>query len=267
VLVLPAAERLPDPTVLAHELAHLRRRDHWSAWFELVVQGLHFWNPLFWLARRNLHRAAELACDGWAVARFPAERRAFAGALVATAERASARFVPRAAQAIGSDARDFEERLVRILHADPSPRRWRGALAAAGLVAALSLPGLAAPTLGDFRRALPELPAGLDHEHWHEVLARAEGRLRVAPDDGAAEMQRGIALLGLGRAEESLAAFQRQHELGFRPDRALYNQACALVRLGDLEGAESCLAEAAELGLDVAALVAADPDLAALRAR
>ncbi|NOT29343.1 MAG: M56 family metallopeptidase, partial [Planctomycetes bacterium] len=75
ILVLPAAEPLPAPTVLAHELAHLRRRDHWTAWLELLVQALHFWNPLFWFARRQLHRAAELACDQWVVARFPAERR------------------------------------------------------------------------------------------------------------------------------------------------------------------------------------------------
>src|SRR5262249_19060300 len=116
VLVLSAAEPLPAPTVLAHELAHLRRRDHWTAWLELVVQGFHFWNPLFWLARRQLHRAAELACDQWVVERFPGDRRAFAAALIDTAERASrGGFVPRAAQAIGLDRRDFEERLVRIL--------------------------------------------------------------------------------------------------------------------------------------------------------
>ena len=53
VLVLPAGPG-PDRTVLAHELAHLTRRDHWTSWLELVVQAFHFWNPLFWLARRQL---------------------------------------------------------------------------------------------------------------------------------------------------------------------------------------------------------------------
>jgi beta-lactamase regulating signal transducer with metallopeptidase domain len=266
VLVLPEGAELPEETVLAHELAHLARRDHWTAWFELVVQGFHFWNPLFWLARRQLHRAAELACDGFVVARFPGARRAFASALVATAERASGTFVPRAAQAIGADARDFEERLVRILRGGP-PGAGRALLAAALVVAGLSLPGLAAPSLSEFRGALPELPAGTDREHWRRSLAAAEARLATAPDDGAAHMQRGVALLGLGRAAESLAAFQEVEALGFQPGKALYNQACAHVRLGDLAEAEACLARAAELGLDVDAYLAVDPDLAPLRER
>lgn len=266
VLVLPEARALPAPTVLAHELAHLCRRDHWTAWLELLVQAFHFWNPLFWIARRQLHRAAELACDGWVVERFPAERRAFAEALVDTAERASrGGFVPRAAQAIGMDGRDFEERLVRILHGRAGARSQRALFAAGFLCAGLTLPGWIAPSLSEFRRALPELPAGTDHEHWRTRLAAAEERLRADPDDGAATMQRGIALLGLGRAAESLAAFQRQEELGFRTDKALYNQACALVRLGELDAALVSLAHAADLGLDVAAYVAGDPDLAPLR--
>ena len=265
VLVLPRASSLPAPTILAHELAHLRRRDHWTAWFELLVQAFHFWNPLFWLARRQLHRAAELACDGWVVQRFPEERRAFAAALVETAERASTSgFVPRAAQAIGTDARDFEERLLWILGARGA-RAGRGLFAAGCLCAVLTLPGLAAPTLTEFRGALPALPAGTDREHWRRSLAAAEQRLRVAPGDGAAELQRGIALLGLGRAQESLTAFLRQAELGFEPQKALYNQACALVQLGDLDSAVERLRDAAVLGLDVRAYLAVDPDLAALR--
>jgi beta-lactamase regulating signal transducer with metallopeptidase domain len=266
VLVLPESQGLPEPTVLAHEFAHLQRRDHWTAWLELFVQGFHFWNPLFWIARRQLHRAAELACDGWAVQRFPDGRRNFAAALVDTAERASrGGFVPRAAQAIGMDRRDFEERLVRILRGGTGARSQRGLLVMGLLCAGLTLPGGIAPSLAGFRRALPDLPAGTDHEHWRRRLAAAEERLRTDPKDGAAEMQRGIALLGLDRASDSLQAFERQQELGFQPAKALYNQACALVRLGELDAALVCLAHAADLGLDVASFVASDPDLAALR--
>src|SRR5262245_16606253 len=221
VLVLPAADGLPAPTVLAHELAHLRRRDHWTAWLELLVQGFHFWNPLFWIARRQLHRAAELACDGWVVAHFPAERRAFAAALVDTAERASrGGFVPRAAQAIGMDGRDFEERLVRILRESRGGRGQSALLATGFLCASLTWPGWIAPSLHEFRAALPDLPAGTDEKHWQRLLTLAEERLRVEPDNGAAVMQRGMSLLALGRADEALAAFERQQELAFQPAKA-----------------------------------------------
>jgi beta-lactamase regulating signal transducer with metallopeptidase domain len=273
VLVLPEAPAAADagaapaPTVLAHEFAHLARRDHWTAWLELVVQGFHFWNPLFWLARRRLHLAAELAADQWVVRRFPAERRAFATALVDTAERAQLRaFVPRAVQAIGMDRRDFEERLVRILKGDARAKAPR-VLAALVVSGALpSLPGLAAPTLAEFRAALPALPAGIDLDTWRRRLATAEASLAADPDDGAARMQRGMALLGLGRAAEALADFERQEQLGFRAPVALYNQACTLVRLGELDAALVCLLRASDAGMDVAAYVRADPDLAPLRA-
>lgn len=40
--------------VLAHELAHLKRRDHWVRWLELLAFVLHWWNPLFRPVRRRL---------------------------------------------------------------------------------------------------------------------------------------------------------------------------------------------------------------------
>ena len=56
---------------MAHEIAHVQPRDHWSSWFELCVRLVHFWNPLFWFARRRFYLTAELACDQWVVERFP----------------------------------------------------------------------------------------------------------------------------------------------------------------------------------------------------
>src|SRR5262249_3092294 len=51
-------EQLPPGSrraVLVHELAHLRRRDHWVGWLELVAACVWWWNPLFWHVRRQLH--------------------------------------------------------------------------------------------------------------------------------------------------------------------------------------------------------------------
>jgi len=262
VLVLP--ETTPADPVLAHELAHLARRDPWSAWLELVVEAVHFWNPLFHLARRARARAAELACDRWVLARFPAQGRAYAVALVETAERAAGVVpMPRAAHALGHDARELEERLQRILA--PPPRVRRIALATLALGALALTPGWAAPSLERFRAALPGLPAGTDQEHWRRTLAAAETRLAADSSDGEAHLARGLALLGLGRADEALAAFRAQAASGHKPAVAAYNQACAHLRRGDPEGALASLHEAAALGLDVAACVAADPDLASLR--
>ncbi|NOT30862.1 MAG: hypothetical protein HOP15_10490, partial [Planctomycetes bacterium] len=141
----------------------------------------------------------------------------------------------------------------------------RGLAVAGVLCAALTLPGLGAPTLTEFRAHLPELPAGIDYEVWRRSLAAAEVALHADPDDGQAEMQRGIALLCLGRAADARASFQRQETLGFQVAKALYNQACAEVKLGRHEDALVSLMRAADAGLDVASYVAEDPDLAELR--
>src|SRR5439155_22158833 len=53
-------------SLLAHELAHVRRLDHWVRWLELVVLGLYWWYPLAWLARRQMQAREEECCDAWA---------------------------------------------------------------------------------------------------------------------------------------------------------------------------------------------------------
>ncbi|HWB11894.1 MAG TPA: M56 family metallopeptidase [Pirellulales bacterium] len=49
VLPMRLAAQLDDTSlllILAHELAHLRRRDHWVRAVELIVSTIYWWNPL-----------------------------------------------------------------------------------------------------------------------------------------------------------------------------------------------------------------------------
>jgi|GEM_PF-2499252 len=54
--------------VYLHELAHLARRDHLSAFLGEIVWCLFPWHPLAWLTRRCQEARAEEACDDWAIA-------------------------------------------------------------------------------------------------------------------------------------------------------------------------------------------------------
>ena len=38
--------------VMAHEIAHVRRRDPWIRVLETVATSLYWWHPAAWLARR-----------------------------------------------------------------------------------------------------------------------------------------------------------------------------------------------------------------------
>lgn len=101
--------------VLAHELAHIRRRDHWVTWLEAVaVVGL-WWHPLVWIVRAALRQQAELACDAWAVWAVPAARQAYAGALIDALHTRAVVAVPVLGARPGA-RRAFEERLQMILN-------------------------------------------------------------------------------------------------------------------------------------------------------
>src|SRR4029079_11269614 len=67
--------------ILTHELAHLRRGDHWVSRIELAAGLLWWWNPLYWLVRARLDAEAELACDAWVVWTLPKDRLAYAEVL------------------------------------------------------------------------------------------------------------------------------------------------------------------------------------------
>jgi len=49
--------------VIAHERAHISRRDHWWKPFGFLLLTLHWFNPLIWLAYALLCRDIEFACD------------------------------------------------------------------------------------------------------------------------------------------------------------------------------------------------------------
>ena len=68
--------------ILAHELAHVRRRDHVVRWLEWLACAAFWWNPVAWWARRRLRASEELCCDALAVVATGAEPRTYAGALL-----------------------------------------------------------------------------------------------------------------------------------------------------------------------------------------
>jgi beta-lactamase regulating signal transducer with metallopeptidase domain len=146
-LLWPAGllERLPrsgQRSIVTHELAHLRRRDHWVGWLQLIAECVWWWNPLFWYVRRQLRFHAELACDAWVVATLPEERRTYAEALIEITQLVSQKAAPLPALGIRSAARqDFERRLTMIMRDRVPCRVPHVALVAVGVLALVSLPG------------------------------------------------------------------------------------------------------------------------------
>jgi beta-lactamase regulating signal transducer with metallopeptidase domain len=120
--------------ILAHELAHLRRRDHWVRRLEFVVLGLYWWFPVAWLARRRLQDAEEQCCDAWVVRTLPDSAPDYAAALVETVAFLSTRPLPLPAPASGAGQVPLlKRRLTMILRDTPTVR-----LGPLGLLAVLA---------------------------------------------------------------------------------------------------------------------------------
>lgn len=149
--------------LLAHELAHWKRRDHWVRLLELLVAVLYWWHPAVWFGRRALREAEEQCCDAWVVWAMPHAARQYAAALVETLDFvADDGRMPSAASGL-TGIRGMMRRLTMIMRATtPRSLSSRGRmLVIAG--ALLLLPMM--PTLGG------------EQEHGRDVpVQAAEGR-------------------------------------------------------------------------------------------
>jgi hypothetical protein len=149
--------------LLVHELAHLRRGDHWVRRLELVALGLYWWHPAAWWARRELEDAEERCCDGWVARLLPGAGPAYAAALVQTVAFLSA---ARAALPLGASgsgqARHIRRRVIMILEGNTARPLGRAALLAV-LIVGLALLALA-PGRADPPAAVPAATVVLTQE-------------------------------------------------------------------------------------------------------
>lgn len=100
-----------------------------------------------------------------------------------------------------------------------------------------------------------------------QAVAAIEMKLVAQPENGIAWYLLASAYHARGEYAEAAEANAEaaKYDATVR-ESAFYNQACALSRLGDLDGAEVALAEARDAGFADFDLLYSDPDLAALRA-
>lgn len=135
--------------ILTHELAHLRRHDHWVSRLELVTGLIWWWNPVYWLTRARLDAQAELACDAWVVWALPKDRLSYAEALFDICSTMSLAKPMAPMLSVAGSGRFFERRLTMILHNRVPCRLSPLGLVAACLLLLFALPSWSAAKLVD----------------------------------------------------------------------------------------------------------------------
>jgi beta-lactamase regulating signal transducer with metallopeptidase domain len=196
--------------LLAHELAHLRRRDHWVRGLEMLVNVLYWWHPVVWWARRELREAEEQCCDAWVLWALPGAQKTYALALVETVDFLSEAWsvLPQGASGIGQ-VQHLRRRITMIMRGTtPRALTWVGGLAVAALGAML-LPLL--PTWDQTQAADPVQAArGLD-------LLAAEGQ-SVQTEAAKAEAEKARVQMEMYRVQ--LAQAQKDFEAAMFKVRA-----------------------------------------------
>ncbi len=200
--------------MLAHEVAHLVRRDPQWLVVARVIETLLFMQPLNRLARHRLQEVAEFLCDDWAVSRVR-EPVTLAKCLAAVAEwvgRAPRAQVPRLqpmSAMVESGGSPLVRRVGRILSARQAPRartpRLTFAASACALLAFVAIAprvsvAHAAPASGvmAFVRAISTSGAGPRRDSM--VVLRMRGGATISVDSLVRQRRGGAAAGRVGRA-------------------------------------------------------------------
>ena len=102
--------------VLAHEMVHIRRFDHYVRWLEWFSAAVLWWNPVMWVARQQLRATEEIACDETVIRLAGIAKFDYANSLLKMAEilAKSTNRPPTVASEFNSGG-DLEKRLKMII--------------------------------------------------------------------------------------------------------------------------------------------------------
>lgn len=149
--------------VIAHELAHLKRRDHLLHWVAALVGAAYWWHPAAWWARRKMNEEAEASCDAWVTSLFPRRRRAYAEALLVTSSfLGSPAYHAGPALGVVDGRTKLARRITMVMTQRTAPNASKIGVIVASLVlatGALVTPGLACPPEKE-KAASATTPAG-----------------------------------------------------------------------------------------------------------
>ena len=147
--------------VLAHEMAHILRRDYLFGLAAQVSLSLHFYHPLVHALARRLRLQQEMAADAWG-ARLSGGRRPYLFALANLALRQDPRSAAWPARPFLSHRGTFLRRIEMLrdpnaLPSAPLPRRGRAVIVAVLVAAGVIVAGFRGAS--ELSRALAQEPA------------------------------------------------------------------------------------------------------------
>ncbi|MBI9015711.1 MAG: hypothetical protein JEZ07_00485 [Phycisphaerae bacterium] len=86
IALLEKLDSQQQELIMAHELAHVYRRDYMVRWLEWLACVCFWWNPVVWLAQRKLRVTEEICCDQLVLASLNPQPKLYANSLLTAVE-------------------------------------------------------------------------------------------------------------------------------------------------------------------------------------
>ena len=206
------SSELTDPeidAVLAHELAHIGRKDNWASALARIIACVFWFHPLLWWMERRMLQERETACDELVLARG-ASAADYAGA-IAKVCRLVWEGSPAYAGIADSNLKQRMEHIMASPSKRPTSRRLITSLAALAALAILL------PMAGGFLRAqLPAVSSSAADQLYQACLGNLKAGRYAEAEEGFRRLREmepsnprgvvGIAVVYLqqGREEEAM---------------------------------------------------------------
>ncbi|WP_234405585.1 M56 family metallopeptidase [Paenibacillus sp. IHBB 10380] len=101
--------------ILAHEFAHIQRRDVAVNWVIHIILILHWFNPLIWLAAHKARQAQEMACDACVLDRMgPQQNSAYGQTIIHVLEHFSGSHHKPGLAGLSATHKEMKRRLIMI---------------------------------------------------------------------------------------------------------------------------------------------------------
>jgi HEAT repeat protein/beta-lactamase regulating signal transducer with metallopeptidase domain len=152
-------------SMLAHELAHLARRDPFWLTLGCVLERVFFLQPLNRVARQRMQEAAEFLCDDWAVRRT-GSGFSLATCLVKVAEWVDTTPRPVPLAGMAEHRSQLVTRIHRLIEGRTMSTAPRSFWLLAGAAALLGATAVSAPSIAPVRRAHPAVDANVGVPQW-----------------------------------------------------------------------------------------------------
>lgn len=127
--------------IFYHELAHLKKKDILINWVMVLIQSIHWFNPMVWYSFKRMRQDGEVSCDAYVLSMLePIEHKKYGNTIIKLLDTTTKSLLSPITTGAANNKSDIKRRITKIAVFKKSPYRW--SIIALVVVAIIVLVGL-----------------------------------------------------------------------------------------------------------------------------